>query len=148
MNEEKVSISDTEITFNNFGDYLSLYEEGKLTDEKVKKLFQYLVDTGMAWKLQGFYGREAQALLEEGIIHERRPAVVAKSLQKIAPMIKMTKPAHINIPLLQKVSPMLEPQNTLLLPVEEPVTIAVALKTIPKKHTYVKKHEEIRRLRA
>lgn len=30
--------------------------------------WQYLVNTGMAWQLQGFFGRTAEALIEQGII--------------------------------------------------------------------------------
>lgn len=44
------------------------YEEGKLDTEGVIALFQELVDTGLAWQLQGSYGRVAAALLEQGFI--------------------------------------------------------------------------------
>jgi hypothetical protein len=44
------------------------HEEGQLSDEGVIELFQYLVDTGMAWGLQGSYGRQAEALIERGLV--------------------------------------------------------------------------------
>lgn len=44
------------------------FETGTLDDEGVLDLFQELVNNGMAWTLQGFYGRTAQALLDAGLI--------------------------------------------------------------------------------
>ena len=44
------------------------FEEGELSFEEVVELFQELVNNGMAWSLQGFYGRTAMALIEEGYI--------------------------------------------------------------------------------
>jgi|SRR5579872_3880308 len=54
-------------------DYVSAlmeFENDSLSDEKTLELFQYLVDTGLAWQLQGFYGRTAANLLERGLIHD------------------------------------------------------------------------------
>ena len=50
------------------------FETGEATQEQVIELFQYLVDSGLAWSLQGSYGRIAQALLEEGIITKKGEA--------------------------------------------------------------------------
>jgi hypothetical protein len=47
------------------------FEEGSLTDEQVIKLFQYLVDTGIAWKLQGSYGFLAYNMIQDGHIKRR-----------------------------------------------------------------------------
>lgn len=45
------------------------FEEGELDEDGVVELFQALVDNGMAWRLQGFYGRTASAMLEAELIH-------------------------------------------------------------------------------
>ena len=44
------------------------FESGELSSEEIMELFQELIDTGMAWQLQGHYGRTAQALIELGLI--------------------------------------------------------------------------------
>lgn len=43
-------------------------EEGLLEFDEVVDLFQYLVDTGMAWTLQGYYGRIAEGLIQAGLV--------------------------------------------------------------------------------
>ena len=40
------------------------------SEEQVIEAWQYLVDTGLAWQLQGFFGRTAQRLIEEGHINK------------------------------------------------------------------------------
>ena len=47
-------------------DYIMAYEDGSLSDDDTVELFQYLVDSGLAWRLQGSYGRTAKALIESG----------------------------------------------------------------------------------
>ena len=43
------------------------FEEG--TEEQIIEAWQYLHDTGLAYKLQGRFGRMAQSLLEQGVIN-------------------------------------------------------------------------------
>ena len=43
-----------------------LFEEGRLDDDQIIELFQYLIDTGVAWQLQGGYGRFASDLIKRG----------------------------------------------------------------------------------
>ncbi len=44
------------------------YEEGTASVSESLELFAHLIRTGMAWTLQGCYGRTAAALIERGII--------------------------------------------------------------------------------
>jgi hypothetical protein len=37
-------------------------------EEQVLEAWQHLVDTGLAWQLQGFFGRTAQQLIDNGYI--------------------------------------------------------------------------------
>jgi hypothetical protein len=48
------------------------WEDGKLTEEETNELFQHLVDTGLAWQLQGTYGREAARRIASGDITDAR----------------------------------------------------------------------------
>ena len=40
------------------------------SEEQIIEAWQYLHDTGLAYKLQGWFGRQAQSLIENGIIDE------------------------------------------------------------------------------
>lgn len=47
-------------------------EEGELSEEDTIILYQKLIDNGMAWTLQGCYGRTARALIEAGLCHRKQ----------------------------------------------------------------------------
>lgn len=52
----------------NLVDSLIAYETGTLSDIDTFTLFKDLVESGLAWKLQGNYGRVADYLIEHNII--------------------------------------------------------------------------------
>lgn len=54
-------------------DQISLYEQGLLDEAGTIGLFQNLVDSGLAWQLQGSYGRTAKQLLDAGYIQWPAP---------------------------------------------------------------------------
>jgi hypothetical protein len=39
------------------------------SEEEIIEAWQWLVDTGLAWQLQGWYGRTATTLIEDGVIN-------------------------------------------------------------------------------
>ena len=49
-------------------DRIIQYEQGDLDDEAILELFQDLVSSGLAWQLQGHYGRTARSLIENDYI--------------------------------------------------------------------------------
>jgi len=51
-------------------DQIIAYEQGDLSREDTVRLFQSLVDNGMAWNLQGHYGRMAQRLIDDGLVFQ------------------------------------------------------------------------------
>ena len=44
------------------------------SEEKVIEAWQHLIDTGICWQLQGYFGRTAHRLIEEGICKHPRQA--------------------------------------------------------------------------
>ena len=47
-------------------DKIIAYEQGELDHEETTQLFQSLINSGLAWQLQGHYGRTANALIDAG----------------------------------------------------------------------------------
>jgi len=63
-------IADT--TMFNQLDFIMRFEEGELeSEEEMVEGFQHLIDSGMVWQLQGFYGRTARDLIDAGLCHQR-----------------------------------------------------------------------------
>ncbi len=44
--------------------------EDASSEEEYFEAWQHLIDTGLAWQLQGWFGRTAAALIEGGYCHE------------------------------------------------------------------------------
>lgn len=44
------------------------------SEEQVIEAWQHLIDTGMVWKLQGWFGRNAMRLIEAGVCTKPEPA--------------------------------------------------------------------------
>jgi hypothetical protein len=47
------------------------WEEGTLDVGETLELFQHLIDTGLAWSLQGCYGRAAAHFIREGLCQSK-----------------------------------------------------------------------------
>jgi hypothetical protein len=52
---------------------IARYENDEMDGDEIISLFQFLVDTGMAWQLQGSYGRTARTLIATGHVVEKEP---------------------------------------------------------------------------
>jgi hypothetical protein len=50
-------------------DNIMRYENGEMDEEEIREFFQHLMDTGLAWTLQGAYGRMAARLIEAGEVN-------------------------------------------------------------------------------
>ena len=51
------------------------FENGELSNDEALELFSELVKTGMAWQLQGSYGRTAGDLIARGVLTEEGDVV-------------------------------------------------------------------------
>jgi len=50
-----------------FIDKIIAYESGEMDENEVVEMFQGLINNGLAWTLQGHYGRTAMGLIEAGL---------------------------------------------------------------------------------
>ena len=55
-------------------DKIIQWETVGLPEEEVVPFFQELIDTGLAWTLQGSYGRSATQLIEQGLCSHKEDA--------------------------------------------------------------------------
>lgn len=49
-------------------DRIIAFEQGELNAHEIVLLFQDLVNSGLAWELQGNYGRMTMELIDQGIV--------------------------------------------------------------------------------
>jgi len=59
-------------------DMIIAYEQGELESADILKLFSELIKSGLAWTLQGSYGRTAKNLIEAGYISEQGEILVVE----------------------------------------------------------------------
>ena len=64
---EKLPIMEQRTPLPDIGQLMA-YEEGELDASATLELFAQLIASGMAWHLQGSYGRAAAILIERGYI--------------------------------------------------------------------------------
>ena len=50
--------------------FILAFEQGDVSDEELIEGFQHMIDSGVVWQLQGFYGRQALALIASGDCHD------------------------------------------------------------------------------
>ena len=43
------------------------FDDQEHEEDEILEAFQYLIDTGACWRLQGGYGRTASALISQGL---------------------------------------------------------------------------------
>ena len=68
-NQKKLNIFVVSDTYTACGIIEGFVEIPHNVDEQAAHImaWQYLIDTGACWTLQGFYGRNARDLIEQGI---------------------------------------------------------------------------------
>lgn len=54
-------------------------ESGEISEQDFLSLFSTLIKTGLAWSLQGCYGRTARALIDQGYIDKKGNITIKES---------------------------------------------------------------------
>jgi hypothetical protein len=57
------------------------YESAE-SEEQVIEAWQFLVDSGLAWRLQGWFGRTATDMIDQGLIKYHPPVKVVPDYNK------------------------------------------------------------------
>lgn len=57
-------------------DKIIRFENGEMDEDEVIEFFQELVNSGLAWRLQGSYGRMAHNLIINGLVNEPKQTEV------------------------------------------------------------------------
>jgi hypothetical protein len=52
------------------------------SEEQVIEAWQFLVDSGLAWRLQGWFGRTATDMIDQGLIKYHPPVKVVPDYNK------------------------------------------------------------------
>jgi len=68
----------------NYIDSIIAYESGELDDLETIELFQKLIDSGLAWQLQGHYGRTAHALIDAGYCYPINTVIRSNVIDAVA----------------------------------------------------------------
>ena len=53
-------------------DKIMKYENDELKNDEIVELFQELINSGLAWTLQGHYGRAAKSLIKNGYCQKKQ----------------------------------------------------------------------------
>lgn len=53
---------------------IMIIEDGEQELDELVEAWQFLLDTGLVWKLQGWYGRTAALLVQQGVITPKETA--------------------------------------------------------------------------
>jgi len=98
--------------------YLIRYESEGLCEAETIELFQYLVDTGLAWRLQGFYGRQAMALIEMGAVTRPKEPDAPKAISnagKKKPKLKRGRPSTKQVGAMVEMGQRRRPGNGIII---------------------------------